>query len=343
MSKSVKLLISITVFVFGLSACNHKNTLSLWNDTAPAKQELTAYVKAVTKKGSPDYIPPENRIAVFDFDGTLFNETDPIYIEWILYTDRVLDDPAYKDKATPAQIVLAKEIRQAMKTRVLTDEMEKEHALKNIQVFKDMPLEEFKEYIRNYANQEEPGYTGMKKGEAYYKPMLQVIDYLLAHKFIVYVCSGTDRFIIRTLLENVVPIPARQIIGSDNTIVAKGQHDTDGLDYIYKHDDELVQGGELIVKNVKMNKPSVIAREIGVQPVLSFGNSSGDASMANYVITGNKYKALAFMLLCDDTEREYGNPAKAQKMQESCKENGWIPVSMRDDWKTIYGDGVKRK
>ncbi|MBR1695430.1 MAG: haloacid dehalogenase-like hydrolase, partial [Selenomonas sp.] len=75
---------------------------------------------------------------------------------------------------------------------------------------------------------------------------------------------------------------------------------------------------------------------------LAFGNSSGDSSMFNYTITNNKYKALAFSLLCDDTERELGNIKKADKMRASCEKYGWIPVSMRDDFKTIYGDNVTR-
>ena len=102
-------------------------------------------------------------------------------------------------------------------------------------------------------------------------------------------------------------------------------------------------GGHNIVKNLQMNKVSIIAREIGVQPVLAFGNSMTDASMVNYTIHGNRHKALGFMLLCDDLVREYGNEAKADKMRRACKENGWIPVSMRDDWKTIYGQGVIKK
>ena len=320
------------------------DALSLWRDAAPAKTALVDYVERVTAKASPDYIPPEARIAVFDFDGTLFAETDPIYIEWLMFTDRVLDDPTYKDRAAAEEIALAKEIRAAATTtKNLNDDMEKRHARMNIQVYRGMSLAEFRDYVRRYAQADAPGYTGMKRGEAYYRPMLQAVDYLLANDFIVYVCSGTDRNIIRTLLEGVVPVPPGRVIGSDNTIIARGQGETDGLDYVYGHDDELVQGGRLLVKNVKMNKPAVIAQEIGMQPVLSFGNSSGDASMANYVITNNPYPALAFMLLCDDTEREYGVPAKAEKMRASSEKNGWIPVSMRDDWKTIYGEGVRRK
>ena len=123
--------------------------------------------------------------------------------------------------------------------------------------------------------------------------------------------------------------------------VASHQGDKDGLDYLYEKNDEVVRG-QFILKDVKMNKVSNIVREIGKQPVLAFGNSSGDSSMFNYTITGNKYKSLAFALLCDDTERELGNMQKAEKMLASCKKYGWIPVSMRNDFKTIYGDNVTR-
>ena len=95
------------------------------------------------------------------------------------------------------------------------------------------------------------------------------------------------------------------------------------------------------MKCLQMNKVSAIVREIGFQPVLAFGNTLSDASMLNYTINGNRYRALGFMLLCDDLEREYGNMEKAEKMRRDCKRYGWIPVSMRDDWKTIYGDGVR--
>ena len=91
-----------------------------------------------------------------------------------------------------------------------------------------------------------------------------------------------------------------------------------------------------------MNKVVLMIREIGAQPVLAFGNSSTDASMLNYTIIGNRYKALGFMLCCDDLEREYGNMAKAEEMRKASERNGWIPVSMRSDWKTIYGDKVKK-
>ena len=125
-------------------------------------------------------------------------------------------------------------------------------------------------------------------------------------------------------------------------MIARDQGDADGLEYVYDDDDELVLAGEFLIKNLKMNKVSVIAQEIGQQPVLSFGNSTGDSSMAEYVTSNNPHKSLAFMLCCDDTERENGNVEKADKMKGLCEEFDWIPISMKDDWKTIYGDGVTR-
>ena len=125
--------------------------------------------------------------------------------------------------------------------------------------------------------------------------------------------------------------------------MASGQGGKDGLDYVFVKGDKVLLGGANIVKNLQMNKVSIITREIGVQPVLAFGNTMSDASMLNYTISGNKYKALGFMLLCDDLVREYGNMKKADAMRRNCRKYGWVPVSMRDDWKTIYGDGVTRK
>jgi hypothetical protein len=183
----------------------------------------------------------------------------------------------------------------------------------------------------------------MTKGEAFYLPMVQIVDYLNANDFKVYIVSGTDRFIVRGLVDGVLDIPPSQLIGSDERLMATSQGDEDGLDYTYKEDDELILSGEFIIKNLKMNKVSVIQQEIGIQPVLSFGNSSGDSAMAQYVTSNNKYRSLAFMLCCDDTDRENGNVEKADKMYKICDEHDWIPISMKNDWTTIYGDAVTKK
>ena len=183
----------------------------------------------------------------------------------------------------------------------------------------------------------------MTRGESFYKPMLQVIEYLKANGFRVYIVSGTDRFITRGVCKGSVNLPAYQIIGSDGTLVATHQGSEDGLNYTFTDKDQLVIGNRFVTKNLKMNKVSVIMQEIGIQPVLAFGNSTGDSAMAEFTTTNNKYKSLAFMICCDDTERENGNEEKAAQMEQLCKQNGWIPVSMKNDWSTIYGEGVTKK
>lgn len=318
--------------------------LSLWTENAESAKQLTAYVEAVTKEGSPDFIPVENRIAVFDLDGTLCSETNPIYFDHSLLLQRVLEDPEYKDKATDTEKEVAVQILQWIQDGKYPSTMDIDHGKAIASSFAGMTIREFVDYVRNYRNQPAPGYSGMTRGESFYRPMMEVLEYLEANGFTSYIVSGTDRLIVRGLVEDndLIHIPAEHVIGSDETLVARGQEDKDGLHYVYTDRDDLILGGEFIIKNLKMNKVAVIAQEIGKQPVLSFGNSTGDSSMAEYTITKNPYKSLAFMLCCDDTEREYGNVEKADKMRALCEEFHWIPVSMKDDWKTIYGDGVTR-
>lgn len=325
-------------------ASDGNKALNLWTDDAKAKNELISYVEAVTKEGSPDFIPEEDRIAVFDLDGTLACETDPCYFDHCIYKYRVLDDPDYKDKATDFEKEVAAEVLQLMETGVSAPNSMEHHGKGVASAFSGLTPEEFIDYVVAFAKTEAPGYNGMTRAEAFYKPMLQVVDYLKANGFTVYVVSGTDRFIVRGLVEaSPLDLPTQQLIGSDESLVATDQGDTDGLDYQFDENDQLVMGGEFLVKNLDMNKVTVIQQEIGKQPVLAFGNSGSDFSMAQYAVNNNKYKAKAFMLCCDDTERENGNPEKAAKMVKSCDENGFTAISMKNDWKTIYGDNVTRK
>jgi len=332
-SSSVSFLLALTIVVLS-SGCAHK-PLALWNDQAPAKTALVDYVRTVTARNSPDYIPVENRIAVFDFDGTLFLETDPTYFDWQLFEHRVLEDPNYK--ATDEQLAAARASRNGNFPK-----LDKNRERMVAEAYRGMTLGEFDAFIRDFMAGNQPGFIGLKRGDAYYRPMLEVIDYLRRNGFTVYVISGTDRFTMRPLT-TALNLPLPQIIGSDGTVVASGQGGKDGLEYVFDKGDKLLLGGANLVKNLQMNKVSIIVREIGIQPVLAFGNTMSDASMLNYAINGNQYKALGFMLLCDDLAREYGNTAKADQMRQNCRKYGWVPVSMRDDWKTIYGEGVTRK
>ena len=317
--------------------------LSLWTDDARAKKELTAYIEAVTDPESRDFIPETDRIAVFDLDGTLFCETDPNYFDYMLLVHRVLEDPSYKDKASDFEKETANKIRTQNETGESFAGLEVDHGKCIASSFAGMTIEEFNDYIQEFKKQAMPGYTGMTRGEGFYKPMVQVVEYLQANGFTVYIVSGTDRLIVRGILDNsVLNIPNRNIIGSDETIVSSAQGDADGLNYVFKDGEELVLGGDFLIKNLKMNKVSVIMQEIGQQPVLSFGNSTGDSSMAEYVTYNNPYRSLAFMLCCDDTLRENGSQSKADKMAALCEEFDWVPVSMKNDWTTIYGEGVTR-
>ena len=320
--------------VIALAGCAHE-PLALWNDRAPARNALIAYVTAVTDERSPDYIPVENRIAVFDFDGTLILETDPTYFDWQLFEHRVLEDPAYK--ATDEQLAAARASRNGKFPK-----LDKDRERMVAEAYRGMTPEGFDAFVRKFMTTDQPGFNGLKRGDAYYRPMLEVIAYLRQNGFTVYVISGTERLTMRPLTA-VLRLPLAQIIGSDNTVVASGQNGKDALEYVFAEGDKLLLGGANLVKNLQMNKVSVIVREIGIRPVLAFGNTMSDASMLNYTVSGNRYKALGFMLLCDDLVREYGNAAKADQMLRNCRKYGWIPVSMRDDWKTIYGDGVTRK
>lgn len=319
------------------------DALSLWTADAEAKKALVSYVESVTDENSPDFIPVEDRIAVFDMDGTILCETDPYYFDHCLLVYRVLEDPEYKNKASAFEKDVATRLQAKFDGDKNVEVSMIEHGQAVAMAFAGMTIDEFEDYVEAFKNQPAPGYNGMTRGEAFYKPMIQVIDYLQANDFKVYIVSGTDRLIVRGLIKDSVDIPRNQIIGSDELLVASNQGDVDGMNYTFTSQDKLVTGGEFIIKTLDMNKVTAIMTEIGIQPVLSFGNSTGDSAMANFTIMNNKYKSLAFMLCCDDLERENGNISKADKMRTLCTENNWIPVSMKNDWTTIYGDEVTRK
>ena len=318
-----------------------ESPLSLWTDDAKAKNELISYINAITNKNSADFIPVKDRIAVFDLDGTLFCETDPNYFDYTLLKYRVLEDENYKDKASEFEREVANKIKEQNETGKSFQGLEVDHGKAVASAFSGMTVAEFNAYIQEFKKQPMPSYEGMKRGEGFYQPMVQVVNYLQENGFTVYIVSGTDRLIVRGIIDgSCLDIPNRQIIGSDETIISSNQGDQDGLNYVFAESDKLILGGEFIIKNLKMNKVSVIMQEIGQQPVLSFGNSTGDSSMAEYVTSDNPYRSLAFMLCCDDTERENGSESKAEKMFGLCEEFDWVPVSMKNDWKTIYGEGV---
>ncbi len=320
-----------------------EDPLSAWVEGSAAKQALIDYVESVTDESSPDFIPVEDRVATFDVDGTLINETDPNYFDYTMLAYRVLEDPNYKDQASDFEKSVANKIVDLNENGTKYSELPVEHGQAVASAFKGFTIDEFYDYVHMFAETDMPSYENMKRGEAFYVPMVQVVKYLQDNGFDVYMVSGTDRLIMRGLFSSeLCPITTSldHVMGSDETLVGSKQEGEDGLGYTFGQDEQLVLGGDFLMKTLKENKVYIIQREIAKQPVLSFGNTSGDFAMDNYALSNPKYKSAAFQLCCDDLERENGNQAKADAMYADCEANGYIPVSMKNDWVTIYPEGV---
>ena len=311
-----------------------------WNQDAPALEALVSFVETATDESSPDFIPEADRIAVFDMDGTLYAELFPTYLEYYMLAWRILKDPSIEPDEEMLKVGRA--LRDGALDGSFPEDMPMQHALQAARAYAGLTLDEFADFVTEILIRDADGFQGMTYGEAFYQPMIDVVEYLQDNDFSIYVCSGSDRFICRTLMEGMLDIPYENIIGMDVALVADGQKDTDGLDYVFTKDDTLIRSDRLLIKNLKMNKVSQIAQEIGRQPVLSFGNSSGDVSMHNYTLTNDRYKSAAFMLVADDGERDYGKPEKAQELSDKWEEAGFNVISMKNDFRTIYGEEVTK-
>lgn len=326
----------VCVIFFGCTSETGSDAFSNWVEGSTPVAVLKEYVETVTDEKSENFIPAEDRIAVFDLDGTLYCETFPIYGEWLLFTEYVLNTEGYD---APDEIkAVANELAGIKKASDIPGHMEQTHIHAHAAAFAGMAIEDYLDVVEAFKNTEATGFKGMKRGEAFFRPMLDVVDYLIENDFIVYICSGTNRFTVRGLIDDVIDIPPRQVIGTDFTIVASGQGDEKDMHYNYTEEDELLMGDTVITKNVKMSKVAQLKQELGQKPVLVFGNSSGDVSMATYAEKDNPYLTKVFFVLCDDIEREYGNKTKAQALADICAEKGWFTISMANDWATIYGD-----
>ncbi|MBQ8953300.1 MAG: haloacid dehalogenase-like hydrolase, partial [Clostridia bacterium] len=315
-----------------------EEAFSLWNADAPALNALVEYVEAVTDPDSPDFIPEADRIATFDMDGTLMGELFPTYLEVMLLTERILADPSWQPDEE--MLEFGRMTRDHALDKSFPDDYDYEFSYHQARAFAGMTLPEYADFITRFLVHEADGFEGMTYADGYYLPMVEVVDYLQENGFKCYVVSGSDRFIVRAFMEGAFDIPAERVIGSDTALAARNQGDTDGIEYVFTGEDELVRTDELLVKDLKTNKVVQIAQEIGRQPVLSFGNSGGDVSMNNYALLNNRYRSAAFMLVADDDVRDYGNPDNHDTLTEKWHGMGYNVISMRDDWKTIYGEDV---
>lgn len=316
-----------------------KGELLYWSEDSAAAASIRDYVAEVTDINSDKYIPVEDRIAVFDMDGTLIGELYPSYFEYMMFIHRALHDDTFE--APDDMREFAEALEDGVYGGKVPDNSELLHAKYAGQAYAGMTVEEMRDYTRAFMQTEADGFTNLTKGDAFYWPMVSLVQYLADNDFTCYIVSGSSRTICREVIADWLPIPDNRVIGMSYSMLASGQGDTDGLEYVYSADDKVILGEDLIIKTIKMNKVSAISQEIGKVPVLSFGNSSGDVSMAQYVLNNDQYETKAFMLLCDDLVREHGNMDKANAMLDTCKERGFEPISMRDDFATIYGDEVQ--
>ena len=312
-----------------------------WNN-CEALTALQEYVEDVTNPKSPNFISVEDRIATFDMDGTFVGELYPTYFEYNLLEHRVLDDPSYRNQAPDDVREAAQNIRDFVRQgTALPDHFDMIHARAAAKAYAGMTIAQFDTYVKTYAAKPANGFKGMTYGQSFYQPMLEVFRYLKANGFTYYVVSGSDRFICRALVESI-GIEPNHVIGMDVRLVSSSQGEEAGVNYTMSQKEDLVRTDELIIKNLKTNKVLQISQEIGKVPVLSFGNSSGDCAMHNYCLSNSRYRTVAFMLIADDDVRDHANREKALSLAQKWRDAGYHVISMRDDFRTIYGTGVEK-
>ena len=319
MKRIIAIVLAIMVLLCSFAALAESGAdapFSQWNTDAPSLKALIEYVEAVTDENSPDYIPPADRIATFDMDGTLCAELNPTYLEYYLLAWRILKDPDYQPDAE--MLEFGRMIRDCALDKSFPDGMDMLHAQHAAKAYAGMTLTEFADFVTRCLVHEADGFEGMTYATTFYLPMIEVVEYLEDNGFKVFICSGSDRFICRVFIEGMLDIPYEQIIGMDVAMEATNQDGKDGLAYAFTSEDDIVRTDRLLIKNLKMNKVAQIVREIGRQPVLSFGNSGGDTSMHNYTIFNNRYRSAAFQLIADD---DVGTTA-ARKKARACGSSG---------------------
>ena len=311
--------------------------LSLWADSSEAKKSLMDYVSAVTDEESGDFIPAEDRIAVFDMDGTLTCETFYTYYDTMMFIEFCLKDHPE---------LVSEELKSAAREIEPGYTAGEELARNFAKAYAGMTVQELYDYAVKFGQKKTDSFNNMRYIDGFYLPMVEAVKYLYENDFTIYVVSGTERTTTRAIIANS-PISEyvspSHVIGTEFEVKVKGNEDiSSNMDYKYADGDELVFTGGFIQKNLNANKTIWIEREIGKQPVLAFGNSGSDTSMMNYAIdSGNRYRAQAYMIVADDAEREWGTQNWEEKSEEY-RSKGYVPVSMKNDFIQIYGEGITK-
>jgi phosphoglycolate phosphatase-like HAD superfamily hydrolase len=300
--------------------------LPSWND-GPAKKAVIDFVARSTKEGGKDFVPPAQRIATFDQDGTLWVE-QPLYSQVMFALDRAKalapKHPEWKEKE-PFKAILAGD-REAM-AKFTIQELEVIIA----ETHTGMTVDEFNTIVKDWlATAKHPKFK-RPYTECIYQPMLEVMKHFRANGFKTYIVSGGGQEFIRVYAEAVYGVPPEQVIGS------AGQTKFE----IRDGKSVLVKLPKLLLLDDHGGKPEGINLVIGRRPVAAFGNSDGDREMLEYTEGGGNGR-LMMLVHHDDSEREfaYGPKSKigtfSDELMTDAKKRNWTVISMKKDWKRVF-------
>ncbi|CAN7419847.1 HAD family hydrolase [Rhizobium sp. LjRoot258] len=299
--------------------------LPSWND-GTSKQAVVDFVKKVTTEGGADYVAPDDRIAVFDNDGTLWTE-QPFYFQLGFILDRVKalapEHPEWKAKE-PFKSILAGDLKGIAKSgeRGIVELAMETHA--------GMTTEDFRKIVIDWFATARHPKTGKPYNEMTFRPMRELLDYLRANGFKTFIVSGGGVEFMRPITEKAYGIPPEQVVGSTITTQYALVDDTPVLNRLPKID--YVDDGP--------GKPVGINTFIGRRPVFAAGNSDGDYEMLRWVMAGQG-PHFAMIIHHTDADREYAYDRKSdfgrldRALDEAAARN-WLLVDMKADWKNIY-------
>ena len=325
MSIVARLLFAIVALVVFGGTSAQSDPLPSWNDGA-TKARIVGFVEAVTSKGGKDYVPPAERIAVFDNDGTLWSE-QPMYVQLAFALDRVdALAPEHSDwkRKQPFRAALQRD----MKT--LGESGEKGLLELVMATHAGMTPDEFQKTVRDWLATAKHPRFGRPYTELVFQPMLELLAYLRANGFKTYIVSGGGIEFMRAFADAVYGVPPEQVVGS--SIKTRFE--------VRRGVPTLVRLGEIDFIDDKAGKPVGIHKFIGRRPIAAFGNSDGDFEMLDYVTSGSGAR-LGLIVHHDDAEREYSYDRKSsfgrldRGLAEAPK-RGWTVVSMKNDWRRIY-------
>ena len=302
--------------------------LTTWNDT-PTRRAILAFVAAVTDEDGPDFVPAEERIAVFDNDGTLWCER-PTQVQADFVVRRLAEmaaaDPSLRS-VEPWRA--AAEGDGAWFTEVVERHYRGDSSLVPVllegvvRAFGDMTVEEFEAAADRFLRTARHPSLGVPYLGVTFAPMVELLGYLAAHGFTNYIVSGGGRDFMRPVAEELYGIPRERVIGS--TVALRFDDTSAGI----------VREAALGVLDDGPAKPVEIWGNIGRRPILAGGNANGDLPMLRYT-EGNRHRSLCLLLDHDDPDREFAYTAGAEKALETARDREWLVVSVRDDFSEVF-------